>query len=80
MHSGYFQHATHTANEVNELGGEAETLPISERRERRIAHEDNKWDEEHYMLECFPPTKKTASNVEMRHLGLISRNMTLLMN
>jgi len=49
MHSGYFAHMTHTENEVNELGSVAETCPVDERRQRRTKHEEEKWDEEHYM-------------------------------
>ncbi|KAK0228395.1 SHQ1 protein-domain-containing protein [Armillaria fumosa] len=50
-HSGYFVHATHTENEVNELGAEAEQLSLEERRHKRIQHEDDKWDEEYYMAD-----------------------------
>ena len=49
MHSGYFRHVEHSENEVNELGVDAETCPPQERRLRRLKHEDDKWDEEHYM-------------------------------
>ena len=49
MHSGYFRHVAHTENEVNELGVDAETCSPEERRARRLKHEDEKWDEEHYM-------------------------------
>ncbi|TFK90431.1 SHQ1-domain-containing protein, partial [Polyporus arcularius HHB13444] len=51
MHSGYFSHVEHTENEVNELGVDAETCPPDERRRRRIKHEEEKWDEEHYMAD-----------------------------
>ncbi|TFY59537.1 hypothetical protein EVJ58_g5721 [Rhodofomes roseus] len=51
MHTGYLRHVAHTENEVNELGGDAETCPPSERRERRLKHEDEKWDEEYYMAD-----------------------------
>ncbi|KAF9065291.1 SHQ1 protein-domain-containing protein [Rhodocollybia butyracea] len=51
MHSGYFTNVAYTENEVNELGFEAEVLTPSERRQRRIKHEDEKWDEEHYMAD-----------------------------
>ncbi|KXN82555.1 Protein shq1 [Leucoagaricus sp. SymC.cos] len=50
-HHGYFRHVAHTENEVNELGDAAETLPPSERRLRRIQHENDKWDEEYYMVD-----------------------------
>jgi protein SHQ1 len=49
MHSGYFRHVAHTENEVNELGAGAEMCSPDERRNKRIKHEDEKWDEEHYM-------------------------------
>jgi protein SHQ1 len=49
MHSGYLKHATHTENEINELGDDAETCSRAERTLRRLKHEDEKWDEEHYM-------------------------------
>lgn len=49
MHSGYLRHVTHTENEVNELGDEAETCSREERRARRIQHENEKWDPEHYV-------------------------------
>ncbi|CDO70721.1 hypothetical protein BN946_scf184798.g36 [Trametes cinnabarina] len=51
MHSGYFNHVEHSENEVNELGADAETCPPQERRERRLKHEEQKWDEEHYMAD-----------------------------
>ena len=49
MHSGYFTHVAHTENEVNELGPDAETCLPSQRRKERLKHEDEKFDEEHYM-------------------------------
>ena len=49
MHSGYFRHVAHTENEVNELSADAETSTSEERRRRRLKHEEEKWDEEHYM-------------------------------
>ena len=49
MYTGYFNHVSHTENEVNELGSDAEKLSAYERRERRIKHENEKWDEDHYM-------------------------------
>ncbi|KAJ7143801.1 SHQ1-domain-containing protein [Mycena epipterygia] len=51
LYSGYFKHVSHTENEVNELGSDAETCTIQERRVRRWKHEDEKWDEEHYMAD-----------------------------
>ncbi|KAF9452242.1 SHQ1-domain-containing protein [Macrolepiota fuliginosa MF-IS2] len=50
-HSGYFNHVTHTENEINELGVDAETCSPDERRRRRIQHENEKWDEEYYMAD-----------------------------
>lgn len=55
MYQGYFRHVTTTENEVNELDTDAETLPVVERQRRRISHEDEKWDEEHYMLVAALP-------------------------
>ncbi|KAJ4488170.1 SHQ1 protein-domain-containing protein [Lentinula aciculospora] len=51
LYSGYFTNVTYTENEVNELRSEAETLTLLERRQRRIQHEDEKWDEEYYMAD-----------------------------
>ncbi|KAI0361895.1 SHQ1-domain-containing protein [Trametes cingulata] len=51
MHSGYFRHVEHTENEVNELGADAEACPPHERRLRRLRHEEQKWDEDHYMAD-----------------------------
>lgn len=48
-HFGYFEHVSYTENEVNELGPDAETLDPTERRARRVKHEDDKWDEEYYL-------------------------------
>jgi hypothetical protein len=48
-YTGYFLHVGGTANEINELGVDAETLSPSERRNRRLRHEESKWDPEHYM-------------------------------
>ncbi len=49
MYSGYLRHAIHTENEVNELGDDAEICTKDERRSRRVKHEDQKFDEQHYM-------------------------------
>ena len=49
MHSGYFRHVMHTENEVNELGADAETCSATARHQRRLQHEDDKFDEEYYM-------------------------------
>lgn len=53
LHTGYFRHVEHIENEVNELGASAETAGPSERRESRVKHENEKWDEEYYMY-AFP--------------------------
>ncbi|EJD05971.1 SHQ1-domain-containing protein [Fomitiporia mediterranea MF3/22] len=50
-YTGYFKHVGHTENEVNELGLDAESLSLEERRARRVKHEDEKWDEEYYMAD-----------------------------
>ncbi|KAF9036572.1 SHQ1-domain-containing protein [Panaeolus papilionaceus] len=51
MHTGYLSHVSHTENEANELGPDAETLTPKERLSKRLQHEDEKWDEEHYMAD-----------------------------
>ncbi|KAF5391376.1 hypothetical protein D9757_002057 [Collybiopsis confluens] len=51
MHSGYFTNIVYTENEINELGAQIENLTPSERRQRRIQREDEKWDEEYYMAD-----------------------------
>lgn len=48
-YSGFFRHVQHTENEVNELGADVETCDPTTRRQKRLAHEDEKWDEEYYM-------------------------------
>jgi protein SHQ1 len=53
-YSGYFLHVASTENEINELGADAETLNPSERRIRRLKHEDEKWDPEYYMYVRLP--------------------------
>lgn len=50
-HSGYFAHVTHTENEVNELGADAETCSLAVRRSLRLKHEQDRWDEEHYIAD-----------------------------
>jgi len=49
MHSGYFKHVSCTDNQVNELGTNPETTPVQDRRKLRMEHEEDKWNEEHYM-------------------------------
>ncbi|KAF9246474.1 SHQ1 protein-domain-containing protein [Melanogaster broomeanus] len=51
MYTGFFVHVAHTENDVNELGNDAESCTIDDRRKLRIAHENEKWDEEHYMAD-----------------------------
>ena len=48
-YSGYFKHVSFSDNEVNELGADAERSTLSERRVKRLRHEDEKWDEEYYL-------------------------------
>ena len=48
-YTGYFTHVTSTENEVNELGSMTEDLTAQERRAQRLKHENEKWDEDHYM-------------------------------
>lgn len=49
MHSGYFKNVSYADNQVNELGPDAENVAAPDRRKLRLDHEDEKWDEEHYM-------------------------------
>ena len=49
QYTGHFRHVGYTENEINELGPEADTVPISERRRLRELHENDKFDEEHYL-------------------------------
>lgn len=56
-YTGYFLHVGTTENEINELGVDAETLIPSERRIRRLRHEESKWDPEHYMYVVPSPPK-----------------------
>ncbi|KAI0255359.1 SHQ1 protein-domain-containing protein [Lactifluus subvellereus] len=50
-YTGYFRHVASTENDINELGADAEILSLSERRIRRLGHEDEKWDPEYYMAD-----------------------------
>jgi protein SHQ1 len=54
-YTGYFVHLGTTENEINELGPDAETLSPSERRGRRLRHEESKWDPEYYMYVSLVP-------------------------
>jgi protein SHQ1 len=49
LYTGYFMHVAHTENEVNELGVDVESYSPAERRQKRVQHENDKFDEEHYM-------------------------------
>ncbi|KAH7107471.1 SHQ1-domain-containing protein [Auriculariales sp. MPI-PUGE-AT-0066] len=51
LHTGYFEHIAHVPNEINALGGSIETLPVIERPAKLRLSEDDKWDEEYYMMD-----------------------------
>lgn len=68
MYSGYFKHVTYTENEINELGSDAEFCSPQERRAKRIKHENEKWDEEHYM--CDSILLRCLQNVDKIKIGL----------
>ncbi|KAJ1310308.1 hypothetical protein OPQ81_007047 [Rhizoctonia solani] len=51
LYTGYFVNVTHTENEVNELGAEAENSTTDRRQQLREASEEAKWDEEHYIAD-----------------------------
>lgn len=55
LHSGYFLHVAHVANEVNVLGTGVETLPVADRKKMLLESEEKKWDEEYYMYVDFDP-------------------------
>lgn len=64
-YTGYFRHVATTENEVNELGADAETLSLLDRRVRRVRHEDSKWDPEYYMYAAhhfFTPQSSVSLN------------------
>ncbi|KAF8831483.1 hypothetical protein HHX47_DHR1000746 [Lentinula edodes] len=65
MYTGYFTNVTYTENEVNELGSEAEALTRLQRRQRRIKHEDEKWDEEYYIDEALTRLGGLIKNATM---------------
>ena len=73
-YTGYFLHVGTTANEINELGADAETLSPSERRTRRLRHEESKWDPEYYM--CVVPF---SSKSKKRKKRLTRKNIILEM-
>jgi len=56
-----------TANEINELGVDAETLSLSERRNRRLRHEESKWNPEHYMYVGAPQSFLSSSRPSSPH-------------
>ncbi|TFK64078.1 SHQ1-domain-containing protein [Pluteus cervinus] len=66
IHSGYFRHVSHTENEVNELGPDAETCTLSERRRRRVMHENDKWDPEYYMAD-FADDERIQELLHWKH-------------
>ncbi|KAH8107186.1 SHQ1 protein-domain-containing protein [Cristinia sonorae] len=66
MHSGYFSHVQYSENEVNDLGADAETCTVRERRVRRIKREEEKWDEEHYMAD-FADDEYIQELIAWRH-------------
>lgn len=69
-YTGYFLHVGTTENEINELGGDAETLSPPERRIRRLRHEESKWDPEYYMYVApFPPNVKPKRIDTKRTIG-----------
>ncbi|THH08268.1 hypothetical protein EW146_g9049, partial [Bondarzewia mesenterica] len=70
-YTGYFRHVSDTENEVNELGPDAETVPPIERRALRVAHENAKWDEEHYMAD-YADTETIDELLAWKHPHLAS--------
>ncbi|KAH0830611.1 SHQ1 protein-domain-containing protein [Lanmaoa asiatica] len=50
-YTGHFMHVAYIENEINELGHNAESCDLNDRRSLRITHENAKWDEEHYMAD-----------------------------
>ncbi|THU99343.1 SHQ1-domain-containing protein [Dendrothele bispora CBS 962.96] len=71
MYSDYFVNVTYTENEVNELGSEAESCSLSERRRKRIKHENEKWDEEHYMAD-FADDEYIQELISWKHPHVVS--------
>ncbi|KAG7092282.1 hypothetical protein E1B28_008644 [Marasmius oreades] len=66
MYSGYFTNVSYTENEVNELGVDAERCTPEDRRPKRILHEDEKWDSEHYMAD-FAEDEYIQELIKWRH-------------
>ncbi|KAE9406393.1 SHQ1-domain-containing protein [Gymnopus androsaceus JB14] len=69
-----FTNAAYTENEVNELGSDAEILTPLERRQKRIKHEDEKWDEEYYMqvvILAYRPTLPMMNTSGSSFIGII---------
>jgi hypothetical protein len=58
-------------NEINELGVDAETLSPSERRIRRLRHEESKWDPEHYMYVVPSPPQSNKKLTIIDHLPIL---------
>jgi len=66
MYSGYFRHVQYTENEVNDLGADAETCSVQDRRARRIKCENEKWDEEYYLAD-FADDEYIKELIAWRH-------------
>ena len=49
LYTGYFKDAEHSESDVNELGADIEKCDFSERRRRRLKHEDDEFDAGYYM-------------------------------
>ncbi|KAI0003212.1 SHQ1 protein-domain-containing protein [Russula compacta] len=69
-YTGYFLHVGTTENEINELGADAEILNPSERRARRLRHEEAKWDPEYYMAD-FADNKQIDELLAWTHPQLL---------
>ncbi|KAF8334055.1 uncharacterized protein EI90DRAFT_3145046 [Cantharellus anzutake] len=65
-YSGFFKLSSQTGNDVNELGDLAETIAPSVRTEMRLAHEDEKWDEEYYIAE-FVEDEEIQEIIKWKH-------------
>ena len=65
-HSGYFVHRVDNELLVSELGANAdlEALDARGRREKRLQHEEGKWDPEYYM-QVFNGTSEIDSGADL---------------
>ncbi|KAI8337346.1 SHQ1 protein-domain-containing protein [Choanephora cucurbitarum] len=52
QYNGYFRHVQETMNEINELS-EPERMSSEERREARVAAENERFNEDHYCMDCL---------------------------